>query len=116
MSVEFNSIYYITDSPTFISSNQYIILDVTPTDGTSMMVLDIILLIIILIIQTNLHFTIPLGIQCGQKLNDTIFHYHLRTIQDANYSEISKTEYNPTKILQMFDMFYENESINCLLF
>ncbi|CAG8802531.1 10337_t:CDS:1, partial [Gigaspora rosea] len=48
--------------------------------------------------------------------NGTIFRYPLRTIQDAKDSEISKNEYNPTKILNMFNKFYENESINCLLF
>ncbi|CAG8463921.1 13995_t:CDS:10 [Racocetra fulgida] len=37
-------------------------------------------------------------------------------IGDAEDSEISKNKYNPTKILNMFDKFYENESINCLLF
>ncbi|CAG8531695.1 10201_t:CDS:10, partial [Scutellospora calospora] len=50
------------------------------------------------------------------KLDCTLFRYPLRTIQDSKDSEISKNEYNPSKILEMFDKFYENESINCLLF
>ncbi|CAG8528665.1 22758_t:CDS:10 [Dentiscutata erythropus] len=56
------------------------------------------------------------GIPHNKKINGTIFRYPLRTFQDANDSEISKNQYNPNKILEIFEKFYENESVNCLLF
>ncbi|CAG8732191.1 6650_t:CDS:2, partial [Dentiscutata erythropus] len=117
MGVGFNSIYHITDSPAFITGDQYVILD--PHDwyfdgGIRYNFID-----------DNIPadypdqfapFTNTFGIPRNKKLNGTIFRYPLRTVQDAKDSEISKNEYNPTKLLNMFDKFYENESINCLLF
>ncbi|CAG8562607.1 25056_t:CDS:10 [Gigaspora margarita] len=117
MGVGFNSIYHITDSPTFITDDQYVILD--PHDwyfngGVRYNFIDDNIF--------NDHpdqfapFIKSFNIPCNKKVNGTIFRYPLRTFQDAKDSEISKNEYNTTKILKMFNKFYENESINCLLF
>ncbi|CAG8587953.1 10305_t:CDS:2, partial [Gigaspora rosea] len=117
MGVGFNSIYHITDSPAFITGDQYVILDPHGWYFDSGIQYNFIDDNIVADYPDQLApYTIPFSISCDQKLNGTIFRYPLRTIQDANDSEISKNEYNPTKILQMFDRFYENESINCLLF
>ncbi|CAG8604907.1 35882_t:CDS:10, partial [Gigaspora margarita] len=117
MGVGFNSIYHVTDSPAFITGDQYVILDPHGWYFDGGIQYNFIDDNIVADYPDQLApFTIPFGIPCVQKLNGTIFRYPLRTIQDANDSEILKKEYNPTKILQMFDRFYENESINCLLF
>ncbi|CAG8790566.1 24924_t:CDS:2, partial [Dentiscutata erythropus] len=116
MGVGFNSIYHITDSPTFITGDQYVILDPHSWyfDGG----------VKYNFINQNIAINHPdqfapfinsFGIPYNKKVNGTIFRYPLRTSQDANDSEISTNEYNPNKILDIFDKFY-NESINCLLF
>ncbi|CAG8459386.1 23598_t:CDS:10, partial [Dentiscutata erythropus] len=116
MGVGFNSIYHITDSPTFITGDQYVILD--PHDwyfngGIRYNFID-----------DNIAIDYPdqfapfinsFGIPNNKEVNGTIFRYPLRTSLDANDSEISKNEYNSSKILEIFDKFY-NESIKCLLF
>ncbi|CAG8487317.1 15918_t:CDS:2 [Racocetra fulgida] len=58
----------------------------------------------------------PFRVPCDQKFKGSLFRYPLRTAQDALESEISKKAYSPDQILEMFQTFYENESINCLLF
>ncbi|CAG8771529.1 2711_t:CDS:2, partial [Acaulospora colombiana] len=50
------------------------------------------------------------------ELNGTYFRYPLRTPRDAEDSLISKKVYRPEEILDMFERFYEKESIDCLLF
>ncbi|CAG8530439.1 10732_t:CDS:10 [Racocetra fulgida] len=58
----------------------------------------------------------PYHIPRDKSFQGTIFRYPLRTAQDAIESKISDKEYSPDQILEMFHKFYENESINCLLF
>ncbi|CAG8529040.1 24018_t:CDS:10 [Dentiscutata erythropus] len=117
MGVGFNSIYHITDSPTFITGDQYVILDPHEWYFDGGIRYNFIDDKIAVDYPDQLApITIPFGIPFDQKLNGTIFRYPLRTIQDAKDSKILNKEYNPTKILQMFDKFYENESISCLLF
>ncbi|CAG8586914.1 661_t:CDS:2 [Funneliformis mosseae] len=60
----------------------------------------------------------PFRIQCnepfnGTPFNGTLFRYPFRTNND---SKISDEIYEPSKILKMFYRFYENNSINSLLF
>ncbi|CAG8483723.1 30652_t:CDS:10 [Gigaspora margarita] len=117
MGVGFNSIYHITDSPSFITGDQYVILDPHDWYFDGGIKYDFIDENIVTDYPDQLTpFINSFGIPCDKKLNGTIFRYPLRTVQDAIDSEISKNEYDPTKILNMFDKFYENESINCLLF
>ncbi|CAG8617403.1 10376_t:CDS:2, partial [Funneliformis caledonium] len=110
MGVGFNSIYHITDTPTFITGNNYVILDPHEWyyDGGEKFNF----------VENNLvqeypdQFA-PFRIQCNEPFNDTLFRYPLRTNND---SKISDEIYEPSKILEMFHRFYENNSINSLLF
>ncbi|CAB4393354.1 unnamed protein product [Rhizophagus irregularis] len=118
MGVGFNSIYHITDSPTFITGNKYVILDPHEwyyNGGKSFN-----------FVEKNLAESYrdqfnPFIIPCNESrtspfkkpFKGTIFRYPLR---DNDQSDISKKIYKPQEILDMFHKFYENESINCLLF
>ncbi|CAI2164944.1 17359_t:CDS:2 [Funneliformis geosporum] len=110
MGVGFNSIYHITDSPTFITGNNYVILDPHEWYYDGGEKFDFV--------KNNLveeypdQFA-PFGIQCNESFKGTLFRYPLRTETD---SEISTKIYKPIEILEMFQRFYENKSINSLLF
>ncbi|CAI2178087.1 8569_t:CDS:2, partial [Funneliformis geosporum] len=58
----------------------------------------------------------PFRIPCENHYNGTLFRYPLRTEVDSTDSEISDRIYKPDAILEMFDKFYEHESIDSLLF
>nr|CAG8482990.1 4272_t:CDS:2 [Entrophospora candida] len=118
MGVGFNSIYHITDSPSFITNRNYVILD--PHEyyfegGRSFDFVEDDL-------QNSykdqfLPFSKPFGnIEFNKPFNGTIFRYPLRTEQDSIDSNISNISYSPSKILEMFENFYQKESISCLLF
>ncbi|CAG8697672.1 13615_t:CDS:10 [Rhizophagus irregularis] len=118
MGVGFNSIYHITDSPTFITGDKYVILDPHKwyyNGGKSFN-----------FVEKNLAESYrdqfdPFIIPCNESstspfkkpFKGTIFRYPLR---DNDQSDISKKIYKTQEILEMFHRFYENESINCLLF
>ena len=113
MGVGFNSIYHITDSPSFITGDKYIILDPHKWcfDGG----------IKFEFIANKLSDKYPdqfapFNIPCDKPFDGTIFRYPLRTKEDSADSEISDKIYQPEEILDMFHKFYEHESINCLLF
>src|SRR6266542_3437122 len=115
MGIGFNSIYHITDSPSFITGDKYIILDPHRWYFNGGFQFDFV--------KKNLiekypdqfaPFRIsPFKITCDEPFKGTLFRYPLRT---DTVSEISKKIYNPKEILEMFRKFYENEGINCLLF
>jgi hypothetical protein len=118
MGVGFNSIYHITDSPSFITGGKYVILDPHEwyfNGGVEFDFVDEELA------EEYPDQFAPFKILCNEirdnpfkkPFEGTIFRYPLR---DSTESEISKTTYEPKKILEMFRKFYENESINCLLF
>jgi hypothetical protein len=113
MGVGFNSIYHITDSPSFITGENYVILD--PHEWY---------------FDGGVHFNFidenlaeeypdqltPFRIPCDRQFEGTLFRYPLRTDEDSIDSKISDKVYKPDEILEMFHKFYEKESINCLLF
>jgi hypothetical protein len=113
MGVGFNSIYHITDSPSFITGDKYVILDPHEWYFDGGVQFDFV--------EDELaddcpdQFA-PFGISCDVPLEGTIFRYPLRTEEDSTDSDISKKIYKPEEILAMFKKFYESESINCLLF
>ncbi|GBB90419.1 hypothetical protein RclHR1_17380001 [Rhizophagus clarus] len=110
MGVGFNSIYHITDSPSFITGDKYVILDPHDWYFDGGYEFDLV--------EKRLaefypdQFA-PFRIPCDKKFEGTIFRYPLR---NSSESEISKKIYKTDEILEMFRRFYENESINCLLF
>jgi hypothetical protein len=113
MGVGFNSIYHITDSPSFITGSKYVILDPHEWYFNGGVQFDFV--------DDNLaedyqNQFAPFRIPCNKPYEGTIFRYPLRTDEDSIDSDISKKVYKPEKILDMFKKFYENESINCLLF
>jgi len=113
MGVGFNSIYHITDSPSFITGDKYVILDPHEWYFNGGVQFDFV--------EDNLNQEFPdqfapFRIPCDKSFKGTIFRYPLRTEEDSIDSEISKKIYKPDEILKMFQTFYENESINCLLF
>ncbi|CAJ0876076.1 5072_t:CDS:10 [Entrophospora sp. SA101] len=118
MGVGFNSIYHITDSPSFITDKKYVILDPHEYYFEGGRVYDFV--------EDDLQnfyndqilpFSKPFGnIKFNKPFNGTIFRYPLRTEQDSIDSNISKISYSPKKILEMFENFYQKESVNCLLF
>jgi hypothetical protein len=112
MGVGFNSVYHITDSPSFITDDNYVILDphewyfnggVQYEFGER------------LVEECPDQFA-PFRIPCDKPFEGTIFRYPLRTNEDSVDSKIIKKVYKPEDILEMFHNFYEKESINCLLF
>jgi len=118
MGVGFNSIYHITDSPSFITDKNYVILDPHEWYFEGGYALDFV--------ENDLQesykdqflpFSKPFGnIQFDRPFDGTIFRYPLRTEQDSHESSISKKVYHPSEILEMFEKFYQRESVNCLLF
>ncbi|RIA90194.1 hypothetical protein C1645_164980 [Glomus cerebriforme] len=113
MGVGFNSIYHITDSPSFITGNKYVILDPHEwyfNGGVEFDFVDDKLA------EDYQDQFAPFRIPCDKPYEGTIFRYPLRTDEDSIDSDISKKIYKPEEILDMFKKFYENESINCLLF
>ncbi|CAG8565122.1 11422_t:CDS:10 [Rhizophagus irregularis] len=110
MGVGFNSIYHITDSPSFITGDKYVILDPHEWYFRGGIEFDHV--------KDRLaeHYPdqfAPFRIPCNKNFEGTIFRYPLR---DSDESEISKKIYTTDEIKEMFRKFYENESINCLLF
>ncbi|CAB5375027.1 unnamed protein product [Rhizophagus irregularis] len=119
MGVGFNSVYHITDSPSFITDDKYVILDPHKwcyNGGVKFNFInhesaekcpD----------QFAPFRRIPCDIPCDElfkkPFKGTIFRYPLR---DTTDSDISDKIYNPEDILDMFHKFYEIDSINCLLF
>ncbi|CAG8593257.1 6936_t:CDS:2 [Funneliformis mosseae] len=113
MGVGFNSIYHITDSPSFITGDKYVILDPHEWYFEGGVQFDFV--------EEDLakeypHQFAPFRIPCDKPFKGTLFRYPLRTTEDSIDSNISKKVYKPDEILEMFNKFYENESINCLLF
>jgi len=118
MGVGFNSVYHITDSPSFITDDKYVILDPHEWYYSGGMKFNFV--------QKNLaeeypdQFT-PFRISCREPrdkpfkkpFKGTIFRYPLRNYTE---SEICTKIYESKEILKMFHTFYEKESINCLLF
>ncbi|PKK71554.1 hypothetical protein RhiirC2_421575 [Rhizophagus irregularis] len=113
MGVGFNSIYHITDSPSFITGDKYVILDPHEWYFDGGVQFDFV--------EDKLakeypdQFA-PFRTPCNKPYEGTIFRYPLRTDEDSTDSDISKKVYKPEEILDIFQKFYENESINCLLF
>ncbi|CAG8447665.1 205_t:CDS:10 [Acaulospora colombiana] len=111
MGLSFNSIYHITDSPSFITDDSYVILDPHEWYYDGGVQFDFV--------EEASNYPdqfAPFRIPCNIKFKGTLFRYPLRTSEDAIDSSISKKVYRPDDILEMFQKFYENESINCLLF
>src|SRR6266542_4193666 len=115
MGIGFNSIYHITDSPSFIIGDKYVILDPHRWYFSGGYQFDFV--------EKNLvekypdqfaPFKIPpFRVPLDKPFQGTLFRYPLRT---DTFSDISKKTYRPEEISEMFRKFYENESINCLLF
>ncbi|CAG8501074.1 10025_t:CDS:10 [Diversispora eburnea] len=117
MGVGFNSIYHITDSPSFITGNNYVILDPHEWYFEGGIKYDFVK---DKLAESYPDQFAPFQISGSKELNKefegSLFRYPLRTANDVIVSEIAKKEYKPDDILDMFKKFYENESINCLLF
>ncbi|GBC07902.1 hypothetical protein RclHR1_07770002 [Rhizophagus clarus] len=115
MGIGFNSIYHITDSPSFITGNKYVILDPHERCYNGGVQFDFV--------GQRLAESFPDQFAPFKKIlrdepfkepfNGTIFRYPLR---NSTESDISDKVYKPKEILDMFQKFYEHESINCLLF
>src|SRR5579859_5813411 len=113
MGVGFNSIYHITDSPSFITGNYYVILDPHEWYFRGGVQFDFVNE---KLVEGYPDQFAPFRIPCDKPYDGTIFRYPLRTDEDSIDSDISDKVYKPGEILEMFKKFYENESINCLLF
>ncbi|GBC02577.1 hypothetical protein RclHR1_00470007 [Rhizophagus clarus] len=113
MGVGFNSIYHITDSPSFITGSKYVILDPHEWYFNGGVQFDFVADNLAEDYQNQFA---PFRIPCDKPYEGTIFRYPLRTDEDSIDSDISKKVYKPEEILDMFKKFYDNESINCLLF
>ncbi|CAB5189595.1 unnamed protein product [Rhizophagus irregularis] len=119
MGVGFNSVYHITDSPSFITDDKYVILDPHKWCYNGGVKFNFINheLAEKCPDQFAPFRRIPCDIPCDElfkkPFKGTIFRYPLR---DTTGSDISDKIYNPEDILEMFHKFYEIDSINCLLF
>ncbi|PKK71550.1 hypothetical protein RhiirC2_827836, partial [Rhizophagus irregularis] len=102
MGVGFNSIYHITDSPSFITGDKYIILDPHEWYFNGGIQFDFVKE------QLSKDYPdqfAPFKISCDKSFNGTIFRYPLRTNQDSVDSKISNKVYKPEAILDMFHKF-----------
>ncbi|KAF0428041.1 Sacsin [Gigaspora margarita] len=113
MGVGFNSVYHICDTVQLITGDNILILDPHENYFKGGIKFDFV--------KNNLAARYPdqfapFRVPCDRRFKGSLFRYPLRTNQDALESEISKKAYSPDQILEMFKAFYENESINCLLF
>src|ERR1051325_6004265 len=109
MGVGFNSVYHITDSPSFITGDKYVILDPHEWYFNGGVEFDFNEQLAELCPDQFAPFKIPYNNSFKEPLKGTIFRYPLR---DSAKSEISKKIYSPKKILDMFRKLYENESVN----
>ncbi|CAG8483996.1 4119_t:CDS:10 [Acaulospora morrowiae] len=105
--LRFNSIYHLTDSPSFISGNKYVIYH----KGT----------LIYKLSRENLAAKYPdqfapFKIHYDHELKGTLFRYPLHTSEYVDDSIISSKYYGSNEILEMFQEFYKNEAKSCLLF
>src|SRR5688572_4197383 len=109
MGVGFNSIYHITDSPSFITDDNYVILDPHERYFKGGYQFDFVQekLVEVCPDQFAPFKAPPLGIPCDKSFEGTVFRYPLRTEQDSTESEISEKIYKPDEILDMFRKFYE---------
>src|SRR6266542_1370870 len=87
MGVGFNSIYHITDSPSFITDDKYVILDPHEWYFNGGVEFDFV--------EEKLfneypNQFAPFRISCDESFKGTIFRYPLRTDEDSIDSEISK--------------------------
>ncbi|GES93021.1 histidine kinase-like ATPase [Rhizophagus clarus] len=113
MGVGFNSIYHITDSPSFITGDKYVILDPHEWYYNGGVKFDFVEENLFVEYPDQFAPFAPFGIPCNERFEGTIFRHPLRNSTD---SKISKKIYKTDEILKMFHKFYKNESINCLLF
>src|SRR5437764_4866592 len=113
MGVGFNSIYHITDSPSFITGNKYVILDPHEWYFNGGVEYDLDKQLVEespdQFVPFRIPYNEPFDDPFGESFKGTIFRYPLR---DSTESEISKKNYKPEEILEMFRKFYDNESIN----
>src|ERR1044072_3060209 len=118
MGVGFNSIYHITDFPSFITGNDYVIFDPHERYFNGGYQYDFVEEKLAEQYPDQLapFKARPLRISGDEPFKGTVFRYPLRTKEDSIEAEISEKVYKPDEILEMFHKFYENESINCLLF
>src|ERR1700744_980005 len=106
MGVGFNSIYHITDCPSFIIDDKYVILDPHEWHFEGGIQFDFVKQKLAAEIRISL---LLLEFRVIDHLKaQSLFRYPLRNSTDKIYE--------PEQILEMFHKFYENESINCLLF
>ncbi|KAF0539436.1 Sacsin [Gigaspora margarita] len=116
MGLGFNSVYHVTDLPSFITGDNYVILDPHERYFDGGIKFEFVKNKMAINYPDQFSPFTPYHVPHDQNFQGTIFRYPLRTAQDAIESKISDKEYNPNQILEMFHKFYENESINCLLF
>ncbi|CAG8463172.1 32868_t:CDS:2 [Racocetra persica] len=115
MGVGFNSIYHLCDSCSFITNDNFVILDPHEWCYEGGHVYDNF-------IEDSLSQEYPdqfypfknlgkLSIPCDGSFEGTIFRYPLRTKKGSKESKISKTTYQPDHVLEMFKTFFEKDSI-----
>ncbi|CAG8439337.1 13231_t:CDS:2, partial [Acaulospora colombiana] len=114
MGMGFNSIYHLTDSPSFITGNSYVILDPHEWYYNGGIKFNFIEEAVDFPDQFAPFRTFK--IPFDHTFEGTFFRYPLRTSEDSIDSVISKKVYKPDDVREMFKRFYENEGINCLLF
>jgi hypothetical protein len=119
MGVGFNSVYHITDSPSFITGDNYVILDPHKWCYNGGVKFNFIRHELAKKYPDQfapfrrIPCEVPRDELFKKPFKGTIFRYPLR---DTTESDISDKIYKPKDILDMFDKFYEIEGINCLLF
>ncbi|CAI2173936.1 5875_t:CDS:2, partial [Funneliformis geosporum] len=115
MGIGFNSIYHITDSPSFITGDKLVILDPHRWYFNGGFQFNFVQKCLAEKFPDSFApFRIPpFSITCDEPFKGTLFRYPLR---NDTISDISKKTFKPNDILEIFRKFYENESVNCLLF
>ncbi|KAF9140341.1 hypothetical protein BG015_001698, partial [Linnemannia schmuckeri] len=119
MGIGFNSIYHLTDCPSFITGDQFMVIDphlnmFENHAGAAHAVRGHLQELGRIPAQLKT-FSVLKDIKCLERYQGTIFRFPLRTEEQASGSEISDNAYTPAKVLEILEKLKE-EALRALLF
>ncbi|KAF8929287.1 hypothetical protein BGZ47_001117, partial [Haplosporangium gracile] len=125
MGIGFNSIYHLTDSPSFISGDQFMIIEPNQRifNGVQSQFTEVSIRGNFVEKQRGLQgfpdqlnaFSVVKDIDFSERYDGTIFRLPLRTSKQAKDSKLSKYAHTPEEVLEML-MELKDEALNALLF
>ncbi|KAF8932212.1 hypothetical protein BGZ47_011508 [Haplosporangium gracile] len=114
MGIGFNSIYHLTDCPSFITGDQFMVIDPHLNMFKNHTVRGHLKDLGRIPAQLKT-FSVLEDIKCSERYQGTIFRFPLRTEEQVSGSEISDNAYTPAKMLEILEKLKE-EALRALLF